>query len=303
MWKYRLLETAQEDGGASGGGESPPPEANPEIERQAREMGWSPKENWKGRPESWVDAQEFVRRGETFIPFLQGERKRLRTELDGIRSQFSGVQTELQQTRQQLQALTEFNQQMAKDRDDRRKAELGTAIRSEEDPVRKAEMETELRTITDRDRTRSAPPERQQQQPPPQQQPPAIQPWVQNFLGSNREFFENPHKIALFNSVVSQKRQQGDARVGETDGTAFLNEAREEVERMLGGNQRRQAPPRTEDSRPGGGGSRSGGKGYFDMPADAQGACDSQEKKFVGEGKAFKTQAEWRKHFATEYFG
>lgn len=34
------------------------------AEAEARKQGWAPKEEWKGDPSKWVDAQEFVRRGD-----------------------------------------------------------------------------------------------------------------------------------------------------------------------------------------------------------------------------------------------
>lgn len=306
--RYRLMETAQADAAAGGGEQSSQQqESSAEVEAQAKDMGWQPKEQWKGDQNHWVDAKEFVRRGQTFIPFLQHDRKRLQGELRQMREQYGSVQTQLSETQTQLKEITDFNKAMATERDTRRKSELGSAIRSEEDPVRKAEMETELRTITEREqkRTQQQPPV---QQPPAVQQQPQIQPWVQNFLSTNNDFFENRHKTALFNSVILQKRQEGDRRVGEVEGVALLNEVKSEVEKMLnGGNARRQAPAKTEDSRPAGGGGGgsggSGGKNFFDMPSDAQEKCTAQEARFVGEGKAFKTQAEWRKHYTSEYFG
>ena len=66
--------------------EPTPPEGGGEEEAQAeqkaRNMGWVPKEDWKGNPDNWVGADEFVKRGETFVPFLQHQRKRLQADLD-----------------------------------------------------------------------------------------------------------------------------------------------------------------------------------------------------------------------------
>ena len=36
------------------------------YDKQAREMGWRPKEEWEGEPEKWRDAKEFVERGELY---------------------------------------------------------------------------------------------------------------------------------------------------------------------------------------------------------------------------------------------
>ena len=37
-----------------------------EIEQQAREQGWRPKEEWEGDETKWRDAKEFVERGELY---------------------------------------------------------------------------------------------------------------------------------------------------------------------------------------------------------------------------------------------
>ena len=94
---------------------------------------------------------------------------------------------------------------------------------------------------------------------------------MKSFIDENREFFEDEDKVALFNTAVVKKRRAGDQRVGEVDGMAFLNEARDEVERKLGGNARRQAPSKTEESRTTGEGRSAprGGTGYSDLPPEA----------------------------------
>src|ERR1700675_3488942 len=66
-----------------------------EVQRQARDMGWQPKEQWKGNPDNWVDAPEFVKRGETFAPFLQHERKRLKTDVEQRDARLVALQEEL----------------------------------------------------------------------------------------------------------------------------------------------------------------------------------------------------------------
>ncbi len=54
--KYRLCK---EEGDVSGAGGSEP---DPEVVKTARERGWQPKERWRGPPEAWVDADEYVKR-------------------------------------------------------------------------------------------------------------------------------------------------------------------------------------------------------------------------------------------------
>lgn len=53
----------------------------PSSEDQALRMGWTPKEQFKGDPAKWVDAETFIRRGEEFLPFLKANNKRLEDAL------------------------------------------------------------------------------------------------------------------------------------------------------------------------------------------------------------------------------
>lgn len=264
-------------------------------------MGWQPKEQWKGRPENWVDAAEFVKKGETFIPFLQHDRKKLQAALDAERQARQRLEADLAATRASVEEVKTFNADMAKERTERRKVEIGQELKTAReagDDVRVAELQNELGEVV-----KKPEPVKQETKPNGQQQP-AIQPWVKEFIETNDDFFKNTRKVALFNAVMLERRQAGDARVGDVEGTALLNEAREEVEKTLGGNSRRQAPPKTEESRSEGrGGGRPSGRGYADLPPEARAKCDEQEAKFVGTNKAFKDQAAWRKHFVTEYNG
>lgn len=53
-----------------------------DFEAEALEMGWVPQEKFKGAPEKWTDAKTFVEKGETFIPYIQADRRKLKKELE-----------------------------------------------------------------------------------------------------------------------------------------------------------------------------------------------------------------------------
>lgn len=58
-----------------------------EVEEQAREDGWVPKDEWQGDPEKWVEAKEFVQRGELFgrIKKLNNFNKSLQQEVEEMK--------------------------------------------------------------------------------------------------------------------------------------------------------------------------------------------------------------------------
>lgn len=55
-----------------------------DYEAEAREMGWVPEAEFKGdkKPAKFLDAKEFVERGETVLPFVQRENKRLKEQIE-----------------------------------------------------------------------------------------------------------------------------------------------------------------------------------------------------------------------------
>jgi len=59
------------------------------AETKAKAMGWSPKDEFRGDPDRWVDAETYVRRGEEFIPFLRANNKKLEEEL-GAQAKYAG---------------------------------------------------------------------------------------------------------------------------------------------------------------------------------------------------------------------
>jgi hypothetical protein len=53
----------------------------------ATKMGWVPKAEFKGDPNRWRDAEEYVKWGEEFLPFLKADNRDLRAELDSLKKQ------------------------------------------------------------------------------------------------------------------------------------------------------------------------------------------------------------------------
>ena len=60
------------------GGAGAPDEDDLSDEAQARAMGWHPLDEFRGDPSQWVDASEFIRRGENMLPVLRKNNRELR---------------------------------------------------------------------------------------------------------------------------------------------------------------------------------------------------------------------------------
>ena len=57
-------------------------EDNRNYEAEARDMGWVPREEYRGKEENWRDAEDFVKRGETILPIVTAQNKKLRSEME-----------------------------------------------------------------------------------------------------------------------------------------------------------------------------------------------------------------------------
>lgn len=55
-----------------------------EVEEKASKMGWVPQEEWKGDPDKWRPADEFVERGENIVPIMRERIDKLEKELEVI---------------------------------------------------------------------------------------------------------------------------------------------------------------------------------------------------------------------------
>src|SRR5580704_6948941 len=99
-----------------------------EVEQRAREMGWQPKEEFKGDPDRWTDAETFVKRGEEFVPFLKANNRKLQTELSAVNGKVTKLEGLLSESQQQIAQLLEINTAASRKEAKATKVELLTAL-------------------------------------------------------------------------------------------------------------------------------------------------------------------------------
>lgn len=56
-----------------------------DYESEAKQHGWTPKDEFKGDPAKWVDAETFVDRADAVLPFLRKQNKALKIEMEGLK--------------------------------------------------------------------------------------------------------------------------------------------------------------------------------------------------------------------------
>lgn len=84
-------ETLPFDPSSDAGDEAPDPDVARHVTLEASRKGWMPKDKFKGDPDTWVDAQTFLDRGEKINKNLIREVKELRAQIasfEGTREQF-----------------------------------------------------------------------------------------------------------------------------------------------------------------------------------------------------------------------
>jgi hypothetical protein len=135
----------------------------------------------------------------------------------------------------------------------------------------------------------------QQQQAPVFTPPPELRQWNDE----NPWFGTDKRKTSLALGIAQELRDNGETGTGR----AFFEKVGAEVDKMLGTGKQEPRGDKVEGARGGvsGEGRSSSGKGYAALPADAKAACDLEARRFVGEGKRYKTIADWRSRYAEIY--
>ena len=317
------MEAAGDDGAGGGEGGGGPDQAaveaqRAEVEQRARDMGWSPKENWRGNPNSWIDAPEFVQRGEQVMPILQANLRKGEARVSSLESRMQKQAAQLAEAHETIRVLTDLSTEQSRAAAKERRREL---LREQADARREgntdleielgeqiADVTSQINAVNDDGTPKPRKGAKVTAKPEPQRTDPATNPTAdpqyQQWAAENPWFGTDRRRTALATAVAEELR--ADPANASLVGRAFFDRVTAEVNKTL-------TPPRSVTSKVegnnggnnnagGGGSSTPAGKSYADLPADAKAACERQAKMLVGEGKAFKTIADWRKQYVTVYF-
>lgn len=249
------------------------------VEKEARSQGWVPKEEFRGPENAWVDAAEFVERGQKILPILQANNRRLMEEQ---RKEREKHQKELDELRQATEEFKKFQ----KEAYERKTRELDSEIAKIREQKKQAIADGDGDLVVELDdRLDDLKTQKQEAKtvndttPPKQDNQPQVDPALKNWLDNNSDWFgKNRRATALANAIAEDVKDNNPG----LSGVAFLeklDEALSDDEDMakLLGKQKRQSPV--------GGGSAGQGrpasvkKSYDNLPEDAKRACD----KFVAQ--------------------
>jgi hypothetical protein len=291
--KYLFLNAAAGDEGSSSGGaaaadnqnagvlsgadsDSGVDEAQQQIEARARGMGWTPKDEFKGDPAKWRDAAEFVERGESLLPLVKAQNKRLEREVAELKQTTRELGDYLTKTEQRAydRAIADLKQQ----RKDAIAAGDGDAFDKAEDQIKVLERDVAAKAAKHAQKVDDG-------------ADPVYTEW------ESRNPWLKDAELSDYAEFAAQKlRANGEKATG----AEFLDLVAQKVKAQFPAkftNPRRETAQAVEGAAPA---RRGGGKTYADMPADARAACDRMAKNgFAGNEEAAK---KFKDQYVKQYF-
>jgi hypothetical protein len=276
--------------------------ATPEVQRKAEQMGWIPPTRFKGEPERFVDAEEYLARGEQVLPIVRANNQKLQQELDGLRAESAKTREALEKANAALEEINERHSVETQKAVERAREDLKLRLKAaseEGDHEAVAEITglmIDLKAASEEPLPKKKEAAKEEPKPAALAVPEDLKAWN----AANPWFGTDRRRTSLALGIAQEMRESGT----ELTGVAFYEKIREEVEATFG---EFSSGSKVEGARSGGeaeGGTRrtTGKKGFASLPADARAACDADAKQFVGPGKRFKTADEWRARYAELYF-
>ena len=266
-------------------------------EREARSRGWRPKDQFRGRPEEWVDSDVFMERVQQVMPILKGELRRTTAELDETKGLAQTLQHRLEEQQKEIDALKATG--AAATADQERETLVAGIMQAREAGDTRSDilLSAKLAALEGR----PAPTPATKPNPPAPEVQTRDSPIFKEWVEENSWWNDDPVKRATATGVA--QKLAAEHRLEGLTPRERLDMIASETDKYIGV---RKAMPtsRVNGSRPTGGGQPSGaGKGWDDLPANAKAQAMRQASKFklVGEGKAFKTAADWQKFYAQDY--
>lgn len=250
-------------------------EVSPDIIAKAEKMGWTPKDQFKGDPDKWRPADEFVERGENMLPLVRAQVKRQEREI-------SELKTSIKQFAEYHDKAVEgaYKQAMAD-----LKAQRAAAIKA-------GDGETFDRVDEEIDNLKDKIKETEAKGPQSRQQADAeFAEWL------DRNKWANDPKMQQIGVAIREDLFEANPTLGHIE---LLDLTAKEVKKRFPEkfeNPRRNAAAAVEGSAPH---RKSGGKTYADLPADARAACERMARN--GYADKPKEMADFKAAYTKNYF-
>jgi hypothetical protein len=268
-----------------------------DVEKSARAMGWVAQEEWKGNPDHWVDAAEYVDRGEKLMPLLRENNKRLQKELltrdqklDTLERKLTGATVALEKLEKHY---TEANKRAVQIAKNELKEELKKA-REDQDVDAEFDVLDKLEKIRKSEEAPAAPPEKKNTPADS-----ALSEEFTSWQAENPWFGEDKKKTKAVVRIAEDLRDEG----SDLTGSAFMEECVRIYEEQQDPEQPRVPVSKVDSSANRRPPSSSSSKSFASLPADAKAACHNDAEDLVGPDRRYKTMKDWENAYASIYYG
>src|SRR5674476_642896 len=95
-----------------------------DIEQEAAALGHIPKEQWKGDPDKWTDAQEFVDRGKHLMPILRKNNEKLMGTIEQQQAEIGQLRNTVAGFDSSVKELMKFHEESTKVQVGKARAEI-----------------------------------------------------------------------------------------------------------------------------------------------------------------------------------
>lgn len=277
--------------------------ATPERQKEAEAIGWIPPARYKGDPETYVDAEEFIKRGETVLPIIKETNKRLRGELDAVRGDNTRITAALAKAEAAIADIEERHTVATQKAVEKARQEVKTQLRAASeagDHEGVAELTEQMVKLNAAD---EAPPAKKPAAPVVAA---AMHPDMLAWNERNKWFGTDRAKTNLALGIAEELRAKGETAIG----ADFFEKVEKLTAKRYRSDEEDEPPPARQDkveggrngSGAGGNGTSPRGKSFASLPAEAKAACKADAKQFVGPAKRYKTAAEWESRYAELYY-
>jgi hypothetical protein len=271
-----------------------------EVIAEAKSMGWVPQDKFRGNPDKWVDAAEFVERGEHLMPLLRANNKRLQQDLltrdakiDTLTQKLDGALAAVEKLDKHYSEANKRAVEVAKNQ---LKAELKQA-REDDDVDAEQRILGQLDTIREAERDAAkAPVDKKDTSQPSGKERSDLSPEFTSWQQDNPWFGQDKKKTKAVTRIAEDLRDEGST----LQGREFMDECvrvYEEQHTPEAGSHTSKvegAHPR----RPAG----STAKSFASLPAEAKRVCHEDAEDLVGPNKRYKSLEEWEKKYAEIYY-
>lgn len=231
-------------------------EEAPQAEADARLMGWVPKDEFRGNPDEWMDAEAFVRRGREITPILRKNNERL---LNKVRE----LETKLMEDRNTFGEFRKYHETTLENQRASALAQLKAARKeaiANSDGDAFEQIEEHIKQVEAFKGPEVKPAAK------PVEHPPEVKAWF-----DKNSWYQEDIVLQDVANEVAERLARGRP---DLQGVEFLETVKTIVtERMPQKfkNPARNGPAQVEGASPR---APKGGKSYNDLPAEAKAMCD-----------------------------